>query len=335
MRGVVQFLGSVKLALLGMGLLAVGAGLSYGNPDDVSVWVLVAPLALLSFNLLTAIIVNPRINRRPGLLTFHLGLLGVVILAAIGRMTFLDAHVELLQDTPFASSDILDSKKGLWHNGDLDKVAFVQGPYTVEYSARMVRGLTHNHVHVPNAEGQWETREIGDDRPLVLENYRFYTSFNKGFAPVLTWEPVTGEPVTGAVHMPSYPLYEYKQDNHWTPPGGKEIKFWLRLDTGLRQDAPWVLDAKQATGILVINTGGKRVELRAGETVELDGGKLRYERLSTWMGYRIFYDPTLQALFWVSVIGVFGLFAHFWQKLALRAASESLQAQAGNLAARS
>lgn len=334
MSRTVQFLGSVKLALFGMGLLAIGAGLSYGNPDDVSVWVLIAPLALLSFNLLVAIIINPRINRRPGLLVFHLGLLGVVLLAAIGRLTFLDAHVELLQGTAFSGNDILDVKKGPWHSGDLDKVAFVQGPYSVEYSARMVRGLTHNNVLVANSEGQLEPREIGDDRPLISEGYRFYTTFNKGFAPILTWEPTSGAPVTGAIHMPSYPLYEHKQDNHWTPPGSEAIKFWLRLDTGLRQDSAWVLDGEKASGVLVINSSGKRVELRVGETVALKGGTLRYERLSTWMGYRIFYDPTIQLLFWVSVLGVFGLFAHFWQKLGLRAAPEALHTQTGNLAGR-
>lgn len=330
----VQFLGSVKLALVGMGFLALGAGLSYGNPVDISAWVLIAPLALLSVNLLTAIIINPRINRRPGLLVFHLGLLGIVVLAAIGRLTYLDAHIEMLQDTPFAAEDVLDIKKGLWHNGDLDKVKFIQGPYTVEYTENMVRGLTHNHVLVPNAEGELESREIGDDRPLVLEKYRFYTTFNKGFAPVLTWIPSSGEEVTGAVHMPSYPLLEYKQDNRWEPPGSKEIKFWLRLKTGLRQDAAWVLDGSQATGTLVINTGNKRIELEVGETATLEGGALRYERLSTWMGYRIFYDPTIQPMFWVSVFGVIGLFAHFWQKLGLRASPESLPTQTGNLAGR-
>jgi cytochrome c biogenesis protein len=295
-------------------LLAVGAALSYGNPDSTPVWVLVVPMALLAVNLLAAIIINPRIHRRGSLLVFHLALLGVVCLAALGCLTRFEAHVELLQDTAFSGDGLFDLRKGPWHNGDLDHVTFIQGPYTVDYAAGMVRGHTHSEVRVPDGRGGWETREIGDDKPLVLNGYRFYTSFNKGFAPILTWIPEHGQPETGSVHMPAYPLFEFKQDNSWTPPGGPEIKFWLRLKTGMTDKEAWVLDGRKTQGVLVVNTNGERVELQPGETVKVPGGALRYERLSTWMGYKIFYDPTLHWLFVTAIIGVLGLFTHFWQK---------------------
>src|SRR3569623_795133 len=311
-------LASLRLTLVGMLLLAIGAALSYNNPATTPVWVLVVPMALLAVNLLAAIITNPRINRRGGLLTFHLALLGVVILAAIGRLTHLEAHIELLQDTAFSSKDIFDDSRGPLHRGKLDEISFVQGPYTVDYAAGMMRGLTHSQVRLPDGQGGWETRVIGDDRPLVIEGYRFYTSFNKGFAPILPWIPDQGEPQTGAVHMPSYPLFEFKQDNAWTPPGGPEIKFWLRLNTGMDEKAAWVLDGAKTTGLLVVNTGEQRLELKPGEAAKLPGGQLRYERLSTWMGYKIFYDPTLQMLFIVAMSGVLGMAAHFWQKFGAR-----------------
>lgn len=307
-------LASLRLTLVGMLLLAIGAALSYNNPATTPVWVLVVPMALLAGNLLAAIISNPRINRRGGLLTFHLALLGVVVLAAIGRLTHLEAHIELLQDTAFSPVQLFDDSRGPFHSGNLDKVNFVQGPYTVDYAPGMVRGLTRSQVQVPNGRGGWETRVIGDDRPLVMEGYRFYTSFNKGFAPILTWIPDQGTPQTGAVHMPSYPLFEFKQDNAWTPPGGPEIKFWLRLNTGMNEKESWVLDGSKSQGILVVNTGEQRTELKPGDSVRLAGGILRYERLSTWMGYKIFYDPTLQLMFLVAVAGVVGMGAHFWQK---------------------
>lgn len=330
MNAVLRPLASLRLTLVGMVLLAIGAGLSYGNPVTTSVWVLVVPMAFLAVNLLSAIITNPRINRRGGLLTFHIALLGVVILAAIGRLTHLEAHVEMVQDTPFSADELFDDTRGPWHAGNLDKLVFVQGPYTVDYAPGMVRGLTHSEVRVPDGQGGWESRIVGDDRPLVLEGYRFYTSFNKGFAPLLTWMPERGEPQTGVVHMPAYPLFEFKQDNTWKPPGGPEIKFWLRLETGMTDKAAWVLDGQKAKGTLVVNTGADRVELQPGETVNLPGGQLRYERLSTWMGYKIFYDPTLQWLFVTSVFGVIGMSVHFWRKFGARmpagAAAEAMKA---------
>ena len=329
MNKLLRPLASLRLTLAGMFLLAIGAGLSYNNPASTPVWVLVVPMALLACNLLAAIITNPRINRRGGLLTFHLALLGVVVLAAIGRLTHLEANVELLQGSAFSKTELFDDSRGPLHSGNLDRVQFVQGPYTVDYAAGMVRGLTRSQVQVPDGRGGWVTKVVGDDRPLILEGYRFYTSFNKGFAPILTWIPHEGPPQTGAVHMPSYPLFEFKQDNSWTPPGGPEIKFWLRLDTGMDEKTAWVLDGSKARGLLVVNTGEQRLELQPGASAKLPGGELRYERLSTWMGYKVFYDPTLQWLFMVAVAGVLGMAAHFWQKFGALAPAAATTAATG------
>ncbi len=315
---VLKPLASLKLTLVGMILLAIGAALSYDNPEHMPVWVLVVPMTWLAVNLLAAIITNARINRRGGLLTFHLALLGLVVLAALGRLTFFEANIELLQDQAFSADDLFDVRSGPWHPGNLEEIRFIQGPYTVDYHPGIVRGATRSQVRISDERGSWETRVVGDDTPLLVEGYRLYTSFNKGFAAILTWLPEQGEPQTGAVHMPSYPLFEFKQDNSWTPPGGPEIKFWLRLETGLQQDAAWVLDAGKSHGVLVVNTGDQRVELQPGEMVPLTGGALRYERVTSWMGYKIFYDPTLHWLFFTSVIGVLGLSVHFWRKFGAR-----------------
>jgi cytochrome c biogenesis protein len=315
----VRLLASLKVTLIGMGLLGLGSIFMYGNPVDVSMWVLVVPLALLGINLSAAIVSNPNIHQQPGLLVFHLCLLGTVILAGIGRLTHLDAHLEITQGQMFSPELLLEVRKGPWHSGDLDKVAFVQGHYTVDYAAGLRRGQTHSEVLIPTAEGVPRVQDVGDDRPLVLHRYRFYTTHNKGFSPVLTWIPQEGKPITGRINMPSYPLFEYKQDNRWVPPGtDEEIKFWLQLDTGMTLDEAWVLDGRNSSGILVVTTGDRRVELLPGEEVQLAHGRLRYESLTTWMGYRVFYDPTIQWLFFVTVLGVIGLGHYFWVRINLK-----------------
>lgn len=301
-----------------MVLLGVGAILSYGNPVDVPVWVLVVPLALLAVNLTAAILSNSGINHQPGLLVFHVCLLTTVVLAGVGRLTHLDAHIELALGQPFSKDLLLEVQKGPWHAGNLDKVMFTQGPYTVHYDTGLRRGLTHSEVLVHGPDGNMIPRDIGDDRPLIIERYRFYTTFNKGFSPVLTWIPDQGQPITGRINMPSYPLYDYKQDNQWTPPGThEEIKFWLQLKTGLTLEHPWDLDSRNSSGVLVVTTRDKRIELKPGEEARLEHGRLRYDRLTAWMGYRVFYDPTIQWLFFVAVTGVLGLIHYFWKKLNL------------------
>jgi hypothetical protein len=301
-----------------MVLLGVGAMLSYGNPVDTPVWVLVVPLGLLAVNLTAAILSNSGINHQPGLLIFHVSLLSTVVLAGVGRLTHLDAHMELALGQSFSKDLLQEVQKGPWHAGNLDKVMFTQGPYTVQYAANLQRGLTHSEVLVPGLDGQMVPRDVGDDRPLVIERYRFYTSFNKGFSPILTWIPDKGQSITGRINMPAYPLYDYKQDNHWTPPGThEEINFWLQLKTGITPDQAWVLDSRNSSGVLVVTTKDKRIELKPGEEAHLKHGRLRYDRLSAWMGYRVFYDPTIHWLFFVTVTGVLGLIHYFWKKLNL------------------
>ncbi|MBI1194801.1 MAG: hypothetical protein GC138_03000 [Gammaproteobacteria bacterium] len=314
-RPVLQRLSSPRLTLIGMAMLGVGAALSYDNPAGTSVWVLVVPMGFLSLNLLAAIIHNPRIHQRGGLLVFHLCLLGIVILAAFGRLTRLEAHTELVEGTAFDKDSLIDVREGPMHRAGLDRVQFVQGTYTVDYAAGMVRGLTHCEVLVPAVNG-WQRLDVGDDRPLVLNGYRFYTTFNKGFAAVLSWLPAGGgAPIRGTVNMPAYPLYDFRQANRWEPREGEEIRFWLDLDTGLTDKQAWTLAPAKTKASLIVKSGEQRVTLKAGDHVRLAGGVLTFERLSSWMGYKIFYDPTISWLFFTAIIGVIGLAGHFWQKL--------------------
>ena len=313
-----RLLASLKLTLVGMILLVIGASLTYDNRLDVTMWVLVVPLALLALNLTAAIFTNQRINRQPGLLVFHIGLLSIIVLAAIGRLSFIDAHLEIAEGQGFTPDLLLETKQGPLHAGRLDKVRFVQGYYTVDYAEGMHRGLTNSQVLIPDERGQFTSKIVGDDRVLVLEGYRFYTTFNKGFSVVLTWLPDQGIPVTGRINLPSYPLYDYKQDNSWTPQGASPVKFWLQVNTGMREDAAWVLDARNSRGVLVVSHGDQRVELQVGESTRLEGGQLRYDRLSAWMGYKVYYDPTLRWLFFVSIIAVIGMGWHYWQVMGAR-----------------
>lgn len=312
-------LASLKFTVFGMGLLALGAMAIYGNPADIPAWVLTVPLALLAANLLAAIVTNVRINQQPGLLVFHVCLLALVLLVGVGRLTYLDSHVELPLGAGFTPDKMLEVQKGVLHSGNLDKVNFIQGPFTVNYAAGMQRGRTFSHVQVQTPTGEWQEKIIGDDRPLVLEGYRFYTTHNKGFATVLTWKPNQGEAQTGVINMPSYPLFDYKQDNRWLPPhSNAEIKFWLQVKTGLDEKKSWILDYRNSSGVLVVTHKDQRSEIQLGESVTLDGGVLTFDKLTMWMGYRIFYDPTIQWMFFVSIAGVLGLGHYFWKKINLQ-----------------
>lgn len=312
MRWVVA-LASLKVTLSGMLLLAIGSMLSYGGDTGITVWVLVVPMGLLAVNLMCAIASNRKINRQPGLLLFHLSLLSLVVVIAVGRLSHLEAQLEMTVGQHFEANALVQLKQGPWHVGDLNEINFSQGPYVVNYEPGVQRGATMSQVGVFRRDGSVEALVVGDDTPLIFGDYRLYTSFNKGFSLILEWLSNDGAVSTGSINMPSYPLNDYRQKNEWTPPGSDQtVKFWLRLNTAYDENDYWLLSEQNSSGTLVITVGDKRVELEEGQELQFEGGTLRYKDLTMWMGYTIFYDPTLRWLFFISVFGVLGLAWHLW-----------------------
>jgi cytochrome c biogenesis protein ResB len=311
MRSMLQRLASTRLAIAGFALLAA-ALLATHDRADASPWWVVAPLAGLALNLAAAIALRPAL-RRGGLGVFHVSLLVLLGLAAVGRMTHFDARVEVTEGSAFDASQVQTVSRGRWHGDGWRALGFEQGAWRVAYAPGVKRGRTESTV--VTADGS--TRTVGDDTPLIIDGYRLYTTHNKGFAPLVTWQADGAAAVTGALHMPSYPLFEWRQENRWQPPRGGELRFWLRIEQPpLVEQAAWTLSPASVPTVLVVEGDGQRAELRPGDAMALAGATLRYERLAGWMGYRIFYDPTLMPLLVTSLAGVLGLAWHLWRRLA-------------------
>jgi cytochrome c biogenesis protein len=316
---------SLKLTLLGMLALMLGVLLIYLEWVSNSAWI-AFPLSLLSLNLLAALIVNPRFRRQSGLLIFHVCLLAVMLLATFGWMSNLKGRIEIMQGQSFNPSNIEILRQGMFHPSDrLESVNFQQGPIRVEYAGNLIRGRTESQILLPQKHS---IITIGDNIPLRMAGYRFYTTSNKGYAAVLTWNGTRGDIQQGAIHFPSYPLNDLNQRNNWQTPVGEKIQFELLLNkTPPEQDA-WVYDRVYNNGALRLRNNGKTIILEAGESVSLNGGTLRFEQIRMWMGYEIFYDPMLTWLFATSVVGIFGLAWHFYLKLIYTSAYFLKQAEA-------
>lgn len=181
------------------------------------------------------------------------------------------------------------------------------------------RGETRNRVHWLDDKEVWHTEVIGDNRPLEILGYHFFTTGNKGFAPLFIWTPSGGTPITGGIHLPSYPINEFKQYLEWTPPGSN-LQLWTQL-----QFDEVIIDPYKPSQFrvperhkIVIRQGDERYELQPGEQVNLPGGVLAYQGLSTWMGYNVDNDWTIGWLFAACGVAMASLAWHFWQKFAAR-----------------
>lgn len=299
---------STRLTVALLVLLAAGvvAGYLY---EAIAPIALALPLGLLLVNLLAAVATRPVFRRQAPLLVAHLALAALVLLAAFGRLTALQGRIELTQGLAF-DGQLLDVDAGPLHRSRLAQAAFTNEGFEIDYAPGVKRGRTRNAVRWTDAQGRVQRAVIGDHEPLVRAGYRFYTTPNKGYAPLFTWRAPAGD-VQGAVHLPSYPVHRLRQARAWTLPGATAV--WVMLKTEeevIDPDAPSAFALPRNRDV-VLRIGDERFELTPGGRVVLPGGTLIYDGLRTWMGYRVYYDPTLPWLLAASVLSTLALALHF------------------------
>lgn len=311
LRRLPPLLASLKLTLA---LLALAAAvLLWGRLIDADLTrLLVVPFGGLALNLLAAVAVHRRLRQQRGLLVFHLALAVLALVAALGRLMAFDGMVEVAEGTVFDPAAVV-AKRAPLHSFALDKTEFVQGPFTINYQAGMRRRDTQSRVWLPDGQGGGREQVVGDDRPLVIGGYRLYTTPNKGFAPVLTWTGADGRSITGTVHLPSYPVNFDKQGNEWPlPDGSRTVVVWLEMPAQVfDENGEWSFRVPTEARLTLVD-GEHRVSVAPGEEVTFAGGRVRYDRLAGWMGYQIFYDPTLP---WLAAIALVAVLAMAWHAL--------------------
>jgi len=302
-------LASLKLTLL---LLAVAGGIllhAVITERDVG-QVIAVPFFGLCLNLFAALAVSDRLRRQGGLLVFHLGLALLAGLAGVGRLLAYTGEAEVTEGSLF-SGDMVGERAGPLHGWLGRDVTFLQGGFTINYAPGMTRRDTRSEVFVRDGAGDWQRRIVGDDTPLVLDGYRFYTTHNKGFAPELRFTAADGATMGGAVHLPGYPLNEDRQGNTVVLPGtGQKVVLWLNLPEPLYDvEGTWRFRAPDSH-TLILNTGTRREEMLPGDRIAFAGGQLEYVGLRTWMGYAVYYDPTLPWMAAAVAVAVAGLAWH-------------------------
>ncbi|OWW19639.1 cytochrome c biogenesis protein ResB [Noviherbaspirillum denitrificans] len=311
---VVHALASLKFTPVGLVLLGVATVAVYKIGDSATPW-LAGPLFILAVNLIAAVATNGVFRRQMALLVFHLALIVLVLLAAVGRLTYLNGAAELTQGESFAGLKQRDA--GPLHPDRLDKVSFINEGFDIAYTEGPALDQIVNRVRWRDTRGEERVGEIGINRPLTLSGYHFYPTSNKGFAPVFIWRPLQGEPILAAVHLPGYPAHAESQAASWHP-GGRRDDIWVKLefdDVLIPPDRPsrFRLPDNRA---LVVRSGDIRHVLQPGEELALPDGVLQYRELRTWMGYKVFYDWTVPWMLAACAVGVLSLSWHFWRKFA-------------------
>ncbi|UCH46578.1 MAG: cytochrome c biogenesis protein ResB [Betaproteobacteria bacterium] len=309
----VRKLASLRLTLLAMLGLVMAIFIAYFNARVSYVWIAV-PLGVMAVNLAAALATNPRLRSEPALVGFHLALVVLCVLGALDALTRFQGRVELVNGQMLHTGQVQVITEGLWHRSQLDGLMLKQGTIKVEYAPGMIRQQTRSAVYY--TEGTEEKRVVlSETRPLILQGYRFAPTPNKGYAMVLSWRDANGKVAQGAIHFPSYPAHEWRQQQAWQTPAGQRVSLELKPPERPPTDSPWVLKAEGAPVKAFLMMEGDTVELEPGYWHEMQNGALRLDDVRLWMGYSIDYQPAIQWLFAVSLIGIAALAAYFYRRL--------------------
>ena len=312
MMPIFRKLASLRLTLVGMILLAVLAVLASRNAN-VDTGVTAVPLVILVLNLFAALLTNRSFRGQTGLLVFHVGLL--LVFACIGLSVLLryDGHVEVLQGAALDASQVSTVEQGRWHENRLHDIELYQGEVRINYLPGLNRQDTHSTIEYRANSGELRRMNLGDTRTARVDGYRIAATFNKGYAVLLQWAGENGDRILGAVHMPSFPEYDWKQVTTWTTPAGQDVELELDFDEPVSSDtAAWTFGATSMPYTVHLSVAGEPLRsMRRGESLRLAGGIVSAVDLRVWMAYRIEYQPFLPWMFVAAMLSIIGLALHF------------------------
>jgi cytochrome c biogenesis protein len=310
--GLVDALASNRSTLLLLIVLALAITIYYQVELAQRIWIIALPTGLLMLNFVLALATRDILKNNWPLMIFHFALIALVLLAFAGRMSFFSGTLELGENEEF-SGQMENIRQGPWHRYGLGATRFTNLGFQIHYHPGIKRDSTINRVLLNRPDGSQQSLDIGDHVPLVIGHYRFYTSHNKGYAPIFEWRSfASGESVVGSIHLPAYPTNEYRQALQWKIPG-TETELWTMLaidENVLPEDREFNFRVPQQHR-LILRYAEQRHELRPGDELTLPKGILRYQKLTTWMGYKVDYDWTRPWLLATALIGLLGLFVHF------------------------
>lgn len=307
-----QLFASPRLTVAVFLLLAMAAlGVAHGH--GTATVLMTAPIVLLLLNLSAAIAVNPRIRGDLPLLLFHLALLGLIVLIVFARQTYFDGGIRLNAGDTFAG-DYVSIDQGDWHGAGAQSLRFANEGLIEFIPPGNIYPKTINRILWWDNAGRPHATEIGDDRPLVMNGYRIYTTRQRGFAPIFLWQKPAAPDQFGTFQINNSFLEtgtrDFPDGTTVTLPNGKAA--WMQLVPlvdPVFQGEQENLGAATLDHHVVLRIDQSRFEVRPGDSVALPDGRLTYVRLETWMGYRVTYDPATP---WLATTALLAVVSLFW-----------------------
>lgn len=302
-----HWLSSLKLTLAAIAclLLAVIVAHLYGLDYAQAI---ALPVTVLTLNLMAAIANHRAFRRDVSLLVFHLALAMLLPVGLYGSLAGLTARFELPEGADFSHELLTVTERGVLH------------PYRLDLLS--LRLLAMDATYVPGKRAQrlrarvladGEERVIAEHLPLIWDNYRLYVTKNIGFSGRFLFSSADGQSLYG-VNFPWLAGNELRQANEIDAFGEP---FWLKLEgveTLLQTEGRAVDFVPPKDAHVVFRQGERRLVLRPGERVEVNGGSLQFIDIGAWQGFEIIYDPAKRLLLAIGVVMCAAMGWYFYRR---------------------
>lgn len=343
-----RLLASRETAIVSLVLLILGAlAKSYLHEGEGLV---LLPLAMISLNLCACLGKNLRFywRRRRGHLLFHSSLLLLLLLFMASRLLYFQGYLEVAEGQGF-SGPFLQGSQGPFYRGIFRDVVMVQEAMEVTYARGEEGEEIQSGLRFLEGGGEEQSGLVSFNRALRYRGYRFSVPGRMGYALLVSFRPKRPGPLGGGslspeggsspatapptlespplegvapapehlgfVNMPPYPFERKAQINSFRLPGtGERVVLTLDLlEEPYRKKGRWRFILPKDYRVIV-SFRSRDFRLRQGERCDLGVGTLEVRDLKRWMGYGVFYDPTLPYLLVTSALVVAGL---LWMYLPL------------------
>lgn len=277
--------GSHRMAFISLLLAVSGLLLRLVFPQQG--WLSDGPFYFLAACLALSMLYHwQRFIARPMVLLFHLGLLGTLGALLMSPLFRASGYFELAEGQTTRNQFIVYEQGRFAQNAPTDW-QLTQHSIHADYRYGSIGNTIHSELF--DAKNR-QTVTIGFMQAAHIDGYRIEPTGNMGYAAVLTYIDTNGKQHRGVVNFPGYPTQKI-QSNPFRGPNGQWINIGLEMgDWPYRDKQAWALDIPDSVRIK-LKTEQTSFVLKPGEEQILPSGKLKLEKVSRWLGYRITRDP--------------------------------------------
>lgn len=272
-------------------------------------------LVAMSVNLLASVATRwSPFTKKPALLLFHLALVAMIVLGAVGRLLYFEGSTAVVERERTTLA-VPDSASGRFVP---DRVSGARAAlYELDTSYFRADDMERTRALIGLYRGEEEVLrgDVLPNEPLVDGGLRVYLNRTRGYGAVFWLEREGAPPEQGVIYFPEYVRHPEGQEQQlWLPGTSETLSCRLAGTLPYTAEGPWSLKVAADEAVWVRLPGSAdATRLGPGEAMGTPWGRLRLDSVRRYAVLTAVYDPAEP---WIVGLAMFQACALGWHFLA-------------------